>query len=616
MLELARKEFLLKKDENIIVKEKPWAQQLLLKKDNRYYKIYGENDSFFFNCLVRKELADIYNRLGIGWEVYFREYQGKRYFIEKREELERLPVDSTPEVVLNSWREIHEELEKRLNLDDILEQLKKKSVSFRAVYRIRLLLPSVFKVGDWAVYGDRVILLDDENFSLVCVNERGDKVEIKNSLAEEVFYRGKEVIFVGEGPITIDTIQESRDRFTLLEKREEIKGDIKKWEEERRDYESWMLRYLTKGEEIVMEEKKRVISEEDKELYLHNYKRKTFQWELWQRCNQCCQFCYLGNEKIRVLEERQLKSLKDLQRELAQLDCTEYNCVSLIGGEFFQGQLSTPEIKELFYDCLMHIAGMYSEKKIGSFWISVTLTSRNQDDLYRFLDWAVVNNMISPDKDFGSSGLWLCTSWDARGRFHTEEQKKIWEENMLKIQQKYDMVKFNTTIILTEPFIEQYLSGEFSIKEFKKKYKTTLFFKQPGTGSNFKLEDYGLKRENMEGTYAQAMYDAKQAANKFYGWNFFPHRKIFLQFLNKMKNEDPEDYDRLFNIKYRAEELYRNFNDEGEANKNLRFKDNSGKETTEDKVLNKCGHSYNYDCYADDPEGHCCICDRDFFARA
>ena len=46
-------------------------------------------------------------------------------------------------------------------------------------------------------------------------------------------------------------------------------------------------------------------------LYLNNYKRKSFQWELWSYCKNKCVFCYLGDENKNTLEHRQLTSLND-----------------------------------------------------------------------------------------------------------------------------------------------------------------------------------------------------------------------------------------------------------------------------------------------------------------
>ena len=54
---------------------------------------------------------------------------------------------------------------------------------------------------------------------------------------------------------------------------------------------------------------------------------------------------------------------------------------------------------------------------------------------------------------------------------------------MLNIQKEYPWVKFNTTIILMEPFCQAVIDDQWSPREFAKKYKTTLFFKQVGLGN-------------------------------------------------------------------------------------------------------------------------------------
>ena len=98
---------------------------------------------------------------------------------------------------------------------------------------------------------------------------------------------------------------------------------------------------------------------EEEKLYTNNTGRKSFQWELWQYCNSLCKFCYLGEENRIHNKARQVRSLTDLNLAIDHMDFNKYNNISLIGGEFFQGQLDDPEIHDMFFQTLKRIFQLY-----------------------------------------------------------------------------------------------------------------------------------------------------------------------------------------------------------------------------------------------------------------
>lgn len=356
---------------------------------------------------------------------------------------------------------------------------------------------------------------------------------------------------------------------------------------------------------------------EEEKLYTNNTGRKSFQWELWQYCNSLCDFCYLGEENRIHNKERQKQSLIDLNLAIDHMNFTEYNNISLIGGEFFQGQLDDPEIYNLFFKTIKRIFQLYVDKKIGSIWITCTLTIGDQKDLYTMLNLADKMG-VHPKVEYGASGLWLCTSWDAAGRFHSPKMKENWEYHMKHMKQLYPWIKFNTTIILQQAFIDQYLNNEFSAHKFMEEYSTTLFFKQCGIPP-FEPEELDLpadiKLDATDPAERARVLDivktkAKQKVNdKFI---FFPTRNSFIKFLIKFYKEDRECYDRLFNIIYRSDELHRNFIRNEHDIKNQRFKTKTGPEETGKEIL-PCGHTETYAAYID--SNRCCICDRDTIAE-
>ena len=340
-------------------------------------------------------------------------------------------------------------------------------------------------------------------------------------------------------------------------------------------------------------------------LYKNNSGRKSFQWQLWTLCNNNCDFCFLGEENKVGIKERQLISLQGLNDTIDNMDFEEYNNISLIGGEFFQGQLKNEEVNKKFFEVIEKIFGLYKAKKIGSIWITATLTSSNQDDLWKLLELGERYH-IRPQKEYPASGLWICTSWDAAGRFHSKKIEDIWKQNMKYIKAGYPWVKLNTTIILQDAFLDMYLEGKFKPRIFMEEFDTQLFYMQPCLQE---ITDMMVKVEKGIDIFGNLTFEdfwlnSKKEFNQKH--LFFPTRKKFIRFLNKYLHDDEDTFDKLFNIKYRSDEIHININKEDKDRAIKRDKDGGAEEAFPPPM--KCGHLYNYAAYSDD--NRCCICDK------
>jgi hypothetical protein len=338
---------------------------------------------------------------------------------------------------------------------------------------------------------------------------------------------------------------------------------------------------------------------------MNNIGRKSLQFELWAECRNLCKFCFLGKENRRTPPDLKLKALRDTLDRIKSEDWNVYNCISFIGGDFFQGELENHDINSAWFHLMGYTASLLKSKKIDTVWLTCTMTIGKNHDLYATLD---VFKDCWPDPTDGASGLWLCTSWDIEGRFHTDKNLENWENHMLTIHEKYPNVKFNTTTILTPALMEAYLDGSFSFKEFSKKFNTTFFIKQPCLCdtdlSGFETDGMGL---------LEKVAVSKVALEKERGMRMFPTKELAIRFFTKMASDDFELYDKMFNILYRADELIRNLNSHDEKERNIFVgRDKTAKaETTVsfDSTINpKCGHMINYTSYID-CDG-CMICDR------
>lgn len=346
--------------------------------------------------------------------------------------------------------------------------------------------------------------------------------------------------------------------------------------------------------------------DDEYKLYTNNIGRKSFQWQVWPFCNNGCKFCFLGETNKEYIKTRQHKSLNDLSKAIDNLDYSKYNNMSLIGGEFFQGQLADQETHELFINVIKKIFKLYVDKKIGSIWLTATLTTGDEKDLYEVLRLAESMGVL-PVEGYGASGIWLCTSWDPTGRFD-EAKKKHWETYIKKIKQDFPWIKLNTTIILQKSFIDLYLSDGFKPNDFMKEYNTTLFYMQPCiTGITQMMVAYEKMPEELKNTdFSKLWMERKQNMQKEY--EFFPTRKSFISFLNKYWIEDRDTFDRLFNIRFRSDEIHINENQLDHDITISREKTSNKPEEAFPPVM-KCGHVYNYAPYID--SNHCCICDKE-----
>jgi hypothetical protein len=295
--------------------------------------------------------------------------------------------------------------------------------------------------------------------------------------------------------------------------------------------------------------------------------KKTLQWELWQSCNNNCAFCYLGKGKACTSKERKLKSLIDLRETLDKLDYNVYNKVSLIGGEFFQGQMSDKDVNDAYFSVIDKLCELYSSGLIDSVWILASLMIGDQKDLYKTLR-LFADAGFSEENTNNESAVWVCTSWDDLGRFHNEKQKQNWKFHIKNIKKEFPWVKLNTAMILTQGFCEKYLDGSFSPSDFAREYDTVLCFAQTRIfDMEYEEDELREKVSRLQdgADVDQFLTKLKGDREASLGFRFYPDRKTFRKFLVKLAKQDPDFYDALFNLDRGADEIYKNFNNKDEA---------------------------------------------------
>ena len=107
------------------------------------------------------------------------------------------------------------------------------------------------------------------------------------------------------------------------------------------------------------------------------------QFELWQECNNRCIYCFLRDDTRKTEDSVKLESLKRTYEIIAdESNYPEHNVIGFIGGEFFQGQLRNPDVREWFFKVMGKTAELYNRGVIQQVWIPATINIGNQEDLY------------------------------------------------------------------------------------------------------------------------------------------------------------------------------------------------------------------------------------------
>lgn len=136
------------------------------------------------------------------------------------------------------------------------------------------------------------------------------------------------------------------------------------------------------------------------------------QIRLWTDCYNNCSFCSVGYKSI--------TSIKDKKERIIKVSTLQDSKISIIGGEFFEGQLKGVEEEWLSM-----------VKNIGCNELFITANLINEQYLLK------ETLKVRPD-------ILICTSYDTVGRFKSEEQKYIWLDRVNSLKNVF------CTIIPTE----------------------------------------------------------------------------------------------------------------------------------------------------------------------
>lgn len=304
----------------------------------------------------------------------------------------------------------------------------------------------------------------------------------------------------------------------------------------------------------------------------HNY--KAIQVELWEDCNHHCAFCYLNEHRRHTSVVQRLEAIGEAL-EIAYTADKEYEAFGLIGGEFFDGQLETPELKKSFKNLITHLDALISVGKFKQVWVTAALMADARYD-FKF----VMEDVKNKDK------FLICTSYDTKGRFRTQARREMWFNNVYFVKGMGFKVHIQT--IVTSDFINEALTTDI-LSQLSN--GTMLDFKTP-TPHRDSYIDAVLNKSGRE--YRDII---KENMNKFPNNFFICDRNDFIRFLMRVKEVlGPEKLEAFCSNEVRSATLHL-------LSKGIVIEDRWG-EGIENAP---CGHPWDSYCYKDSDK--CARCD-------
>lgn len=253
---------------------------------------------------------------------------------------------------------------------------------------------------------------------------------------------------------------------------------------------------------------------------------KFIQFQPWKECNNKCKFCYASGT-CEISKHQKIENLHFILNKILEYSrLFDTLIVGLIGGEFFDGQITDPEVKKTFFEIIDLCGTLNKKNKIAHLYLATSLIFP-----YSNIDEIITYMQI---KNYDPNLLVICTSYDLKYRFHTFEDFSMWETNVLQLKHKIKN-PVHIEIILSQFFIEQYINGQFRLDEFKEKYSANVDFIEP-------LRIRNIKPDSMQHKYIS---------------DFFLKRADFIKFLKKscIANNDI-DISKLLSMSYHSDILF------------------------------------------------------------
>lgn len=324
----------------------------------------------------------------------------------------------------------------------------------------------------------------------------------------------------------------------------------------------------------------------DKIINLSNQEVKCIQFELWHNCSNECAFCYLNGCRKMYSDEQKQAAIQKVIEIMDTNKVDGYNAIGLIGGELFMGQQGDKNTENKFLELITKIKSFLDQDKMKEVWLTSNLLAKDINALINTLD-ILLDNLPRYQR------IMLCTSYDTKGRFHTDEAYELWYNNLMTLKTLYPRLCIHIQTICTQAFVNEWLKSKKRFQGFIDN-GFLMDFKPPATNAvDFIYNNTGREsyRENLE----------KMAKTQKYKY-LIESREKFLKFWESVAETFPDGVQKLkdFNSNHvKSECCYSVPWDEWFIDR------------WDNNIENApCGHCWDGYCYKDYPE-KCAKCDVD-----
>lgn len=284
---------------------------------------------------------------------------------------------------------------------------------------------------------------------------------------------------------------------------------------------------------------------------------KFLQLVLWVDCNSGCAFCLnkrgLSNKDFK---EDKIENLKKALKIVQDVQKDQYDFVGLIGGEFFQGQI-TEDVEPYYRELVANIKEKIDNKILKQVFVASSLMGPNNYEEFQKYFGA-----------FRKDEILICTSFNVVGQFGKFPVSN-WHANY----EKFTSNGYNLHIemIASEANMQAILNHEINLL--------------PWVRNNIRIDflrpiDFGDRPK------------------QDFPW-FFPKRETFIKFMMFLEVNFPMMMDDFMSLKQRASLLH-NFTFDQQVQRHEEFNEGEG------HVMD-CGHSSMFKAYIDCDK--CMACD-------
>lgn len=381
------------------------ANQIVFKTDDYYYKAYAFDEVDKFNSLIRRAFAEVYQSYGIDWEIVTLQTDKGFLDVERRQPLE-VCTEWYDDILLNYSNTLRL-VEEKLCFSEILKQIQEH---YKYVCKIKLIRHCANKSVDYALYKDKVILLDDADWFLCMLDENNKPISTRNIFIKvrllDEDYTFTHWVVNPQKIMTLSRINDINDKFFLFKrldliiKEASLRGDFQRMLESN-------IKFLT-------------INDDDASIIENN-----------------------------SLLYSPFKKIFYCTNTLEGIDYTTHNKVAIRYSDIIKN-------KTLWDD----ICCEYVNKNLCGIHLYTSFYDSSLDDLCELLNQAE-HNFVVPVSGYLHTGITLFVQWNII------KDNSLWDNNLNYIQVRYPNVKVFVCVVMNEPFLQSVFNGDINLETFK-----------------------------------------------------------------------------------------------------------------------------------------------------